>query len=62
MSTNSYRTSFDDKGAITSAIAYVVTDELPQLKLPKGNGEQDLPATFSEQIERKTSRPTACRC
>ena len=33
MSTYSYDTSFDGEGAITSAIDYVVTEELPQLYL-----------------------------
>ena len=49
----SYSTSFDGEGAITSAIDYVVTDELPQLYLLEGHGEQDLPATFSDQIEKE---------
>lgn len=49
----SYSTSFDGEGAITSAIDYVVTDELPQLYLLEGHGEQELPATFSEQIEKE---------
>ena len=47
-----YSTSFDGEGAITSAIDYVVTDELPQLYLLEGHGEQDLPATFADQIEK----------
>lgn len=49
----SYSTSFDGEGAITSAIDYVVTDELPQLYLLEGHGEQELPASFSEQIEKE---------
>ena len=46
----SYSTSFDGEGAITSAIDYVVREELPQLYVLEGHGESELPATFSEQI------------
>ena len=49
----SYNTSFDGEGAITSAIDYVVTEDLPQLYLLEGHGEQELPATFSDQIEKE---------
>ena len=48
----SYNTSFDGEGAITSAIDYVISDELPQLYVLEGHGEAELPATFSEQIEK----------
>lgn len=48
-----YNTSFDGEGAITSAIDYVVTEELPQLYLLEGHGEQELPETFSDQIEKE---------
>lgn len=48
----SYSTSFDGEGAITSAIDYVVSEELPQLYLLEGHGEAELPAAFSEQIEK----------
>ncbi len=46
----SYTTSFDGEGAITSAIDYVTTEELPQLYVLGGHGEEDLPATFADQI------------
>ncbi|MGM9538142.1 MAG: GldG family protein [Candidatus Onthomonas sp.] len=49
----SYNTSFDGEGAITSAIDYVVSDELPQLYVLEGHGEEELPSTFSEQIEKE---------
>lgn len=49
----SYNTSFDGEGAITSAIDYVVTEDLPQLYILEGHGEQELPANFSEQIEKE---------
>jgi ABC-2 type transport system permease protein len=48
----SYTTSFDGEGAITSAIDYVVSDELPQVYLLEGHGESDLPSTFAEQVEK----------
>ena len=48
----SYTTDFDGEGAITSAIAYVVTEDLPQLYVLEGHGEAELPATFADQIEK----------
>ena len=49
----SYSTSFDGEGAITSAIDYVTSDDLPKLYLLEGHGEAELPATFAEQIEKE---------
>ena len=49
----SYNTSFDGEGAITSAIDYVVSEELPQAYILEGHGEADLPASFQEQIEKE---------
>ena len=49
----SYNTSFDGEGAITSAIDYVVSEELPQIYILEGHGEADLPASFQEQIEKE---------
>lgn len=49
----SYNTSFDGEGAITSAIDYVVKEELPQLYALEGHGESDLPSVFREQIEKE---------
>lgn len=45
--------SFDGEGAITSAIDYVVSEELPKIYLLEGHGEQELPETFRKQIERE---------
>lgn len=42
----SYSTSFDGEGAITSAIDYVTSDDLPKLYLLEGHGE-------AEQIEKE---------
>ncbi len=53
MSTYSYvATAFDGEGVVTSAIDYVVTEELPQLYLLEGHGEASLPDTFAEAIEK----------
>ena len=43
---------FDGEGAITSAIDYVVTEDLPQLYVLEGHGEAELPATFASAIEK----------
>ena len=48
----SYSYSFDGEGAITSAIDYVTKEELPQVYQLEGHGEQELPVTFSDQIEK----------
>ncbi len=44
---------FDGEGAITSAIDYVVTEDLPKLYVLEGHGEAALPATFTESIEKE---------
>lgn len=44
---------FDGEGAITSAIDYVVTEELPTVYLLEGHGEGDIPTTFAESIEKE---------
>ena len=49
----SYSTSFDGEGAITSAIDYVVTEDLPQLYVLEGHGAAELPSTFSDQLEKE---------
>ena len=49
----SYNTSFDGEGAITSAIDYVVSEELPQVYILEGHGEAGIPASFQEQIEKE---------
>ena len=46
-------TGFDGEGAITSAIDYVVTEDLPQLYLLEGHGEGELPTTFAESLEKE---------
>ena len=49
----SYTTSFDGEGAITSAIDYVVTEDLPRMYVLMGHGEQDLPQTFANTVEKE---------
>lgn len=58
MSTYSYDRSFDGEGSITSAIDYVVTEELPQLYILEGHGEAELSSVFSEQIEKENMETT----
>lgn len=49
----SYTTKFDGEGAITSAIDYVITEDLPRVYLLQGHGEGDLPSTFADSIEKE---------
>lgn len=49
----SYVYSFDGEGALTSAIDYVVSDELPQIYVLEGHGEAELPAEFTDQLEKE---------
>lgn len=58
MSSYSTKTSFDGEGAITSAIDYVVTDDLPQLYVLEGHGEAELSSAFTEQIEKANIETT----
>ena len=53
MSSYSYDVSFDGEGAITSAIDYVVSEDLPKIYVLEGHGETELPAAFSEQLEKE---------
>ncbi len=46
-------TGFDGEGAITSAIDYVVSEELPKVYVLEGHGEGDLPTTFSDSMEKE---------
>lgn len=50
--TGSVSQSFDGEGQITSAIDYVVSDELPKLYLLSGHGEVALSDTFSNELTR----------
>ena len=46
-------TFFDGEGAITSAIDYVVSDDLPKVYLLEGHGEAALPTSFTEQMDKE---------
>lgn len=59
LSAYSYDTSFDGEGAITSAIDYVVSEELPQVYVLEGHGEAELSETFSEQLEKENMELTS---
>ena len=48
----SYTTSFDGEGAITSAIDYVTNPDQPVVYRLTGHGESELPATFSDSMEK----------
>lgn len=50
--TGSVSQSFDGEGQITSAIDYVVSDELPKIYLLSGHGEGTLSDTFSDELTR----------
>ena len=51
--TYSYQTTgFDGEGQITSAIAYVVSEDLPVLYTLEGHGEKELDSTIREDIEK----------
>ena len=58
-STYSYSYSFDGEGLITSAIAYVVSDDLPQLYVLEGHGEAELPEGFQTQLTKESIECTA---
>ena len=46
-------TGFDGEGAITSAIDYVVSEDLPKVYVLEGHGEGELPTTFSDSMEKE---------
>ena len=48
-----YTTSFDGEGAITSAIDYVTSDDLPRVYLLEGHGEAALPDGFAGTLTRE---------
>ncbi|MCI8941184.1 MAG: hypothetical protein HFH12_14585 [Dorea sp.] len=52
--------SFDGEGAVTSAIDYVVTEELPQMYVLEGHGEAELSEVFRDQIEKENIETVTC--
>lgn len=51
--TYSYVHSFDGEGLLTSAIDYVVSEELPLVYLLEGHGEESLPEAVQDQLEKE---------
>lgn len=51
----SYEISFDGEGAVTSAIDYVVSEDLPKIYVLEGHGEAELPEAFREQMEKENT-------
>lgn len=48
-----YQSGFDGEGQITSAIAYVTSDDLPKLYVLEGHNEGELSTTLTDQIEKE---------
>ena len=57
--TGSVSQSFDGEGQITSAIDYVVRQDLPQIYLLSGHGEQALSDTFADELARSNYETVA---
>lgn len=51
--TGSYDVSFDGESAITSAIDYCVSTDLPKVYSLTGHGEADMASTFSSAVEKE---------
>lgn len=47
----SYDTSFAGENAVTSAIDYVISDDLPKMYMLTGHGESELSSTFSGAVQ-----------
>jgi len=52
--TFTYDSAFDGEGLVTSAINYVVTDNLPKLYITAGHNEQEMNATFTGMIAKQS--------
>lgn len=50
---SSYVTGYDGEGQITSAIAYVISDDMPKIYSLEGHGEQTLEGTFEAAIQKE---------
>lgn len=46
-------TGYDGEGQITSAIAYVTTDDMPKIYILEGHGEADFDASFLSAVEKE---------
>lgn len=56
--TYSYVYSFDGEGAVTSAIDYVVSEDLPQVYVLEGHGETELSPVLSDQLDKENMQLT----
>ncbi|MCR5415725.1 MAG: GldG family protein [Pseudobutyrivibrio sp.] len=56
--TGSVSKSFDGESLITSAVSYVVSDDLPQLYMLSGHGEAELSTTFTAALEKANYETT----
>lgn len=50
---SSYVTGYDGEGQITSAIAYVISEEMPKVYITEGHGELAFDSTFTNAIEKE---------
>lgn len=46
-------TGYDGEGQITSALDYVLTDDMPKLYMTKGHGEYELSANFTAALDKE---------
>ena len=51
--TGSYDVSFDGESALTSAIDYCLSEDLPKVYILTGHGEADMSSTFSTAVEKE---------
>ena len=58
--TYQYETSFDGEGQITSAIAYVSSEDLPKLYIVQGHGESGISSTLSSGLTRQNMETEMC--
>lgn len=57
----SYTTGYDGEGQITSAIDYVVSDELPVIYMTDGHGESSLSSALKSSLSKENMEYTALR-
>lgn len=50
---SSYATGYDGEGQITSALAYVTSDEMPKVYITEGHGELTFDSSFTAAVEKE---------
>lgn len=50
---SSYATGYDGEGQITSALAYVTSDEMPKVYITEGHGERTFDSAFTAAVEKE---------